>query len=106
MTSDNEPPYQNEEMEEYAAEKGFHLTLVSPRDHGFAENYVKQLCKLVQNAIAGGKPPKTWLYNFLLHYHATPHFIFNVFPAKMLFNQKLSTKLHHIFMEKDNKENA
>ena len=56
-------------MEKYAAEKGFQ----DPNVNCFAKKFVKQLCKFAHTATVEGKSPKAELYNFLLHYRATPH---------------------------------
>ena len=76
MTTDNGPPYDSDNMRDYAEEKGFLMDPVSPEDpqcNGFAENFVKFLCKMVHTAVAERKDPKIELYNYLLQYQATPH---------------------------------
>ena len=63
-------------MAEYAKEMGFKLSPVSPEDpqcNGFAENFVKFLCKLLHTASVEGKDPRAELYKYLLHHRATPH---------------------------------
>ena len=47
------------------------------------------------------KNPKTELYNYLLHYHATPHGMTGQSPAELLFNCKLQTKLLQMFTVKE-----
>ena len=76
VTTDNGPPYSSYEMEKYAKAKGFRLTPVTPDDpqcNGFVESFVKVMCKLLHTAVSENKDPKTELYNYLLHYRATPH---------------------------------
>ena len=54
MTADNGPPYPSSEMKQYAKEKGFRLTPVSPKDprgNGFVENFVKNMCKLIHTSM-------------------------------------------------------
>ena len=83
---------------------GIKLTPVSPNDpqcNGFAENFVKGLCKMVHTSIIERKDPKSELYTYLLHYRATPHGTTGVSPAEMLFNRKLRTKLPQIHVEKE-----
>jgi hypothetical protein len=61
-------------MSEYAKYIGFELTPVTPEDpqsNGFAENFVKLVCKLVHTAVADHKDPKEEVQNFLLQYRAT-----------------------------------
>ena len=46
MTADNGPPYPGHDMERYATEMGFELTLVTsedPQSNGLAEAFVKIL---------------------------------------------------------------
>ena len=88
----------------YAEEMGIKLKPVSPNDpqcNGFAENFVKGLCKMVHTSIIERKDPKSELYTYLLHYRATPHGTTGVSPAEMLFNRKLRTKLPQIHVEKE-----
>ena len=84
FTTDNGPPYSSDEMAEYAKEMGFKLLPVSPEDpqcNGFAENFVKFLCKLLHTASVEGKDPRAELYKYLLHYRATHFISFNfVYP--------------------------
>ena len=99
VTSDNGPPYPGHEMERYAIEKGFALTPVSPEDpqcNGFAENFIKFLCKMVHASVIDGKDPRSELHNYLLQYRATPHGTTGVSPAEMLFGRKIHTKLPQI----------
>ena len=107
MTSDNGPPYDSHDMKTYAAEMGISLTPVAPKDpqgNGFAENFVKSLCKMVHIAIIEDKDPKTELYTFLLHYRATPHGTTGVSPAEMLFGRRLQTKLPQIHVQEETEE--
>ena len=83
---------------------GFELTPVTPVDpqsNGFAENFVKQLCKLVHTAVADGKDPKRELNGFLLQYRATPHSTTEMSPAEMLFGRKIKTRLPQHYHHKE-----
>ena len=96
LTTDNGPPYFGDELEAYAKRLGFKLTPVTPEDpqsNGFAENFVKSVCKVVHTAVAEKKDPKEELYTFLLQYRATPHSTTEMSPAEMLFGRKIKTKL-------------
>ena len=87
-------------MAEYAKEMGFKLLPVSPKDpqcNGFAEKFVKFLCKLLHTASVKGKDPRAELYKYLLHYRATPHTTTEKSPAEMLFGGRLQTRLPYIF---------
>ena len=107
VTCDNGPPYSGYEMGRYAQEMGFELTPVSPEDpqgNGFAENFVKLLCKLLHTAAAEKKDPRVELHKYLLQYRATPHSTTGKSPAEMLFNRKIKTKLPQYFIKAENKE--
>ena len=102
MSVDGGPPYPSHDMEAYASEMGFELLPVTPDDpqsNGFAENFIKTLCKLIHTSIAEGKDARTELYKFLLQYRSTPHSTTSKSPAEMLFNRKLQTKLPHVFIQ-------
>ena len=104
VSSDNGPPYPSDEMERYAIEKGFQLLPVTPCDpqsNGFAESFVKFMCKMVHTCIADGKSPKVELHNYLLQYRATPHSTTGVSPAELLFGRKIQTKLPQIKVRED-----
>ena len=63
-------------MSEYSKHMGFQLTPVTtddPQSNGFAENFVKQMCKLVHTAVA------------------TPHSTTEYFPAELLFGRRIKT---------------
>ena len=83
---------------------GFKLTPVTPYDpqsNGFAENFVKQLCKLIHTAVADGKDPRSELNSFLLQYRATPHSTTEMSPAEMLFGRKIKTRLPQHYHHKE-----
>ena len=104
LTTDNGPPYPSHAMSEYAKHMGFALTPVTPDDpqsNGFAENFVKQMCKLVHTAVADRKDPKEEIYNFLLQYRATPHSTTEYSPAELLFGRKIKTKLPQILIRQE-----
>ena len=107
LTTDNGPPYSSHKMSEYARDMGFKLTPVTPEDpqsNGFAENFVKLMCKLVHTAVADRKNPKDEVQNFLLQYRATPHPTTERSPAELLFGRKLKTKLPRIIRQEETRE--
>ena len=96
LSTDNGSPYTSDALAQYAKEMGFQLTPVTPRDpqcNGFAENFIKTLCKLLHTCAAEEKDPKRELHRFLLQYRATPHLTTGRSPAEMLFNRRIRTKL-------------
>ena len=69
LTTDNGSPYFSNEMARYAGRTGFKHHPVTPKDpqnDGFAQRFVKLLCKLFHTTIAEGKGPKRELHNHLL----------------------------------------
>ena len=109
ITADNGPPYPSHDMMSYAKEMGFQMELVAPEDpqgNGFAEIFVKILCKLIHTAIVEGNDPREVLHKYLMHYRATPHPTTGKSPAEMLNNRKIRTKLPQYFSNVDNKEVA
>ena len=109
LSTDNGPPYFGDEMSQYAKQMGIKLTPVTPEDpqcNGFAENFVKTLCKLLHTCAAEDKDPKRELNRFLLQYRATPHLTTGRSPAEMLFNRRIRTKLplHSSKCETDEKK--
>ena len=94
-------------MKNYAQEMGFDFDPVTPDDpqcNGFAENFVKVMCKMLHTAVAEGKEPKEELYKYLLHYRATPHSTTGKSPAEMLFNRRVKTKLPQVFNAEETQE--
>ena len=109
LTTDNGPPYSSDEMERYAKEMGIELTPVAPNDpqcNGFAENYVKTLCKLIHTCAVEGKDARKELNKFLLQYRAIPHLSTSRSPAEMLYNRRIRTKLpiHQVDSENEDRK--
>ena len=107
VSADNGPPYPCYDMEKYAAEMGFKMDLVTPEDpqsNGFAEAFVKILCKLLHTSVAEGKNPREELHKYLMHYRATPHPTTGRSPSEMLNNRKIRTKLPQFFPNEEDEE--
>ena len=66
---------------------------MDPQSNGFAENFVKSVCKLVHAATVEGKDPSKEINTFLLQYCSTPHSTTGKSPAELLFGHKQKTKL-------------
>ena len=99
LSTDNGSPYFSHEMSEYAKLHGIKHTPVTPEDpqcNGFAENFVKLLCKFVHTTIVEGKDPKKELQKYLI-YRATPHSSTNKSPAELLNGHKIKTKLLQLY---------
>ena len=69
------------------------VTPKDPQCNGFAENFIKTICKLIHTSCAAKKHPREQLQNFLMQYRATPHLSTGRSPAEMLMNRRIRTKL-------------
>ena len=67
-----------------------------PQGNAEVENFMKPLTKAVRSAHDEGRNWKSFLYQFLLNYRATPHSTTGIAPAQLLFNRKITTKLPEI----------
>ena len=109
LTTDNGSPYFGTELEEYTKHLGIKHDPVTPEDpqsNGFAESFVKILCKFIHSTIAEGKDPQEELQNYLLIYRSTPHTTTGKSPAEMLYGRTLKTKLPQIFSKKESHDAA
>ena len=107
LSCDNGSPYPSHELKMYAKEMGFNVTPVTPKDpqcNGFAENFVKTMCKMLHTAVAEGKDAKEELQKCLMQYRAAPHSTTGKSPAEMLFNRPLKTKLPRVFCTEETSE--
>ena len=104
LKSDNGPPFFSEEFKAYVQEKGIKhrkSTPLWPQGNAEVENFMKPLTKAVRSAHAEGRNWKSFLYQFLLNYRATPHSTTGIAPAQLLFNRKITTKLPEISQPED-----
>ena len=69
------------------------ITSKDPESNGFAESFMKLLCKLIHTGFAEGKYPKREFHGYPLQYRATPHTTLGKSQAKVLFRRKIQTKL-------------
>lgn len=107
ISTDNGSPYFGHEMAEYTKRNGIKHDPVTPEDpqsNGFAESFVKLLCKFLHTKIIEGQDPKKELQNYLLLYRATPHSSTGKSPAEMLNGRKIKTKLPQVFSSAESQE--
>ena len=97
ITSDNGPPYNSEKFRQYAKYMGFeHKKKIpyAPWANGTAENFMKNLGKLIETAQEEKLNWRQELHKFLRAYRATPHPMTKKSPASLLFNgRKYKTRL-------------
>ena len=97
LTSDNGPPYNSETFGHFAHWMGFKHTKKTPYTpwaNGMAENFMKNLGKVIQTAEEEKLNWRQELQRFLRAYRATPHLMTHMSPAALLFNgRKYKTRL-------------
>jgi len=97
LTSDNAPPYNSEKFRQYAKYMGFeHSKKIpyTPWANGTAENFMKNLGKLIETSLEEKLNWRQELHKFLRAYRATPHPMTKKSPASLLFNgRKHKTRL-------------
>ena len=96
IKSDNGPPFGSKKFQAYGKEKGFHHhRIISrwPKANGLAENFMKNIEKVVKTATSEGKAWRREIYVYLGKYKATPHPSTGVSPQSMMFNREIRCKL-------------
>lgn len=89
LGSDNGPPYNSERLQKFAQYMGYshnHKIPYAPWANGTAENFMKNLKKLLQVCQVEQKNWKQHLQRFLRAYRATTHSTTGFAPATLLFN--------------------
>ena len=92
VRSDNGPPFNGSEFEQFAKSYGFKhrkVTPAWPEANGEVERFMRTINKLV-------KVSSNWkqrLYEFLRNYRATPHSTTNIPPATAMFGRPIRIKL-------------
>ena len=87
ITSDNGPPFQSKEFNDFMKMKGIihhKVTPLWPQANGQVESFMKPLTKAVRTARLKGRDWRPALYQFLLNYRCTPHSTTGVSPAELL----------------------
>ncbi|XP_041471843.1 uncharacterized protein K02A2.6-like [Lytechinus variegatus] len=99
VRTDNGPPFNGAEFNQFANYLGFRHRKVTPRwpqANGEVERFMKTLKKVYRCAIAERKCWKQEIYKFLRNYRATPHSTTGVPPATLLFGRPLRTRLPEV----------
>lgn len=98
LESDNGPPFNSRDFEEWADVEGFQhhrVTPEHPRANGEAESFMKLLNKQEQIAHCQGRDRKSVICEMLIGYRSTPHPATGIPPYEALMNRKVRTKLDH-----------
>ena len=106
LESDNGPPFQSVEFEEFAKEMGFHHHRITPepvRANGEAESFMKVLNKTEQIAHSDGKTSSSAIQYMLMGYRSTPHPATGHTPYEALMKRTVRTKLDYGHFSKNRK---
>lgn len=96
LTTDNGPPFNAIEFEEYLKNHGVHhrkITPYWPIANAEAERFMKTVEKFIRATHVEGKQWQEELDQFLLNYRSTPHCTTGVSPASLLFKRPIRNKL-------------
>ena len=97
VVSDNGPPFQSAEYEEFLRQNGIQRILVSPyhpSSNGLAEPFAQTIKYAMESSV--NDPASSihrWIQNFLLSYRSTPHATTSSSPAKLFLQRELRTRL-------------
>ncbi len=95
IVSDNGPPFQSAEYEDFLKQNGIQRVLVSPyhpSSNGQAERFVQIFKKFMKTLSSKTSLPQQ-IQNFLLSYRSTPHSTTGSTPSKLFLQREVRTRL-------------
>lgn len=110
IESDNGPPFNSKEFNEFAKQEGFQhhrVTALHPRANGEVERFMQTLNKTEQIASLQGKnrlERRNAVQDMLIAYRSTPHPATGVAPYEALKGTPVRTKLDYIEPEPQRNE--
>ena len=97
VVSDNGPPFQSAEYEEFLRQNGIQRILVSPyhpSSNGLAEPFAQTIKYAMESSVNDtASSIHRWIQNFLLSYRSTPHATTSSSPDKLFLQRELCTQL-------------
>ena len=96
IKSDNGPPFNGKRFEElcdYFGIKHRKITPYHPPANGSAESFMKNMSKVIRNAIVERKDWRQTLNQFLRSYRSTPHSTTGIPPAVLMFGENRTDRL-------------
>ena len=115
VKSDNGPPFQSEDFQQFANYLGFKHRKITPhwpKANSETERFMKSLKKVIQTAAVESANEAQQINKFLTSYRATPHTSTKVSPHQVLFGEGNTTsrlcpeiKNQDIDLEKNIREN-
>ena len=100
--SDNGPPFQADELKQFAKKEGFvlkHITPEWPRANGEVERFNRTLKATIQKGAIENESIKKSVQTFIRAYRATPHSTTGVSPYEAMFGRKMKGDLPSVPME-------
>ena len=98
IESDNGPPFNSVEFNEFLTEHGIkhhRVTPLHPRANGEAESFMRLLNKTESIAKLTGDESERAISRMLMGYRSTPHPATKVTPYRALMNRDIRTKIDH-----------
>ena len=96
LKTDNGPPFNGAKFGVYAETLGFkhrNVTPLHPRANGQAENFMKNLGRVIRSAGTLDRDWRRVLNEFLRNYRSTPHSTTGVAPSVLMFGENRTNRL-------------
>ena len=107
VRSDNGPPFNSHEFNEFLKHLGFTHRKVAPywpRANGEVGRFMRTIKKVIKAAVMERKTWKQEMYKFLRNYRATPHTSTKTSPANALFGRPMKTRLPQLGKEPESSD--
>ena len=102
LRSDNGPPFNSREFNEFSKYLGFvhrKVTPYWPRANGEVERFMRTIKKVIKTAVMENKSWKHEMHIFLRNYRATPHASSRVPHATVLFGRPIKIRLPQVMTQ-------
>jgi hypothetical protein len=96
LGTDNGPPFNGQKFKDFCEYYGIKHRKISPYHppaNGKAENFMKNMGRVIRNAMVEGKDWKQELNQFLRSYRSTPHCTTGVPPSTLMFGENRTNRL-------------
>ena len=107
VQSDNGPPFNSREFNEFSKHLCFthrKVTPYWPRANGEVERFMRTVKKVIKAAVMENKTWKQEMYKFLRNCKATPHTSTETSPATALFGRPIKTRLPQLGKEPESQD--
>jgi hypothetical protein len=96
IKSDNGPPFNGSNFQAFSKYMGFHHRKITPewaQANGLAENFMKNLGKVIRSSVVDQTDWRQELNKFLRSYRSAPHSSTGVAPFSLFFRREVKTRL-------------